>query len=508
MALVEAQPAYKIYAFDRGWRIIRYVTENLFKRTDIAARWWFNKKNDVLVWGTLKGTFIKYWCYVIVVGMVIAGCIQYIMAMLMAVLFVIVQSLLLSLWAALSLLIIGLLFVGTFIYSRFYRIFFRCTDCHKEMDIPTFICPACATKHTRLWPSVYGIFAHRCKTCETPLPTQRLTIPGLPAMTKRDKLVRICPHCGTQMNADIGTGTNVHIPIIGGPSAGKSNYIVMATKGFKELYESVYHYSIAFTDTKHEQDYRESVYRLSSGRELVKTPQVIAHAFNLKIQAPRAQVPKLAYIYDVAGEAYNTSENTQMQEYYKYINGIVFVIDPFAIADYVYSHQVDVMRYQALIRPSSLDVMHAYERMFQMFENSVGLRRGRRFPHPIAIVITKVDALNLEQEIGSNAARTLIAQNAASSEEEAINTLVRSFLMRYGLDHFVRDVEMQFSRVRYFSCSALGRMPDPVDSRTFLPVRVIEPLLWLLSSAKAIPPMKKVEATLPMPQVMPPQQMT
>ncbi len=505
MTLFEVQPAYKIYAFDRGWRIIRYVTENLFKRTNVTARWWFDKGKDVLAWGALKGSFAKYWSYVVMVGMMAAGGVQYVTAMMMAGLFVAVQSILLSLWAALSLLAIGILFVCTFAYSRFYRIFFRCPDCHKEMDIPTFICPSCAAEHTRLWPSVYGVLTHRCQACNTKLPTLRLKIPGLHVVTERDKLSRICPHCRTQINASIGTGTNIHLPIVGGPSTGKSNYIVMATKAFKELYESAYRYSISFTDRKHEQDYIESVNRLSAGRELMATTEVVAHAFNLKIQAPKALVPKLAYIYDVAGEAYNTSENTQMQEYYKYIDGIIFVIDPFAIADYAHYHESEVMRYQSLIRPSSLDIMQAYERMFQMFEDSVGLRRGRRFPHPIAVVITKVDALNLEQEIGSGAARMMMMQDSSLSEEEAINKLVREFLIRYGLDHFVRDVEMQFSRVRYFSCSALGRMPNPTNTWSFVSVRVAEPLLWLLASAKAIMP-PKAEAVAPVPQVMPPMQ--
>jgi len=534
MALFEVQPAYKIYAFDRGWRIMGYVTENLFKRTDVAARWWFDQGKSVLAWGELNGSFAKYCSYVVMAGMGIAGCVQYLTAMIMAFLFVVIQSILLLLWAGFCLLIIGILFAVTFTYSRFYRIFFRCPDCHKQMDIPTFICPTCATEHTQLWPSIYGILTHRCKTCEARLPTLSMKIASTNAVTERDSIKRICPHCHTQMNVGIGKGTNVHIPIVGGPSAGKSNYIVMAVKGFKELYESRYHYDISFTDSKHKQDYTESVRRLSSGRELMATTQVVAHAFNLKVQAPvpswsHAQAgsyvsrlalyvaslwhvlttgrTKLAYIYDVAGEAFNKSETTQLQDYYKYINGIIFVIDPFAIPDYKHNHQTDVARYQSQIRPSSLDIMQAYERMFQMFESSVGLRRGQRFPHPIAVVVTKVDALNLEGEIGGNAAQAMMLQDPSISEEEAIHKLVRNFLNRYGLDHFVRDVEMQFSHVRYFSCSALGRMPDPADGRSFVPIRVAEPLLWLLSYAKAIMPQAaKARTTTPAPKMTPPVQ--
>src|SRR3989442_537795 len=138
MALYEVQPAPKMYAFDRGWRIMRYVTENLFKRTDVAARWWFNKARDSINYGNRKSMFIKYWAYVLVVGLGLAGAAQYVSAMILAGLFLLVQSILLSIWVAICMVLIGFLAMCTFAYSRFYRIFFRCSDCHKEMSIPTF----------------------------------------------------------------------------------------------------------------------------------------------------------------------------------------------------------------------------------------------------------------------------------------------------------------------------------------------------------------------------------
>ena len=495
MATFEVQPAYKIYAFDRGWRIMKYVTETLFKRTDVAARWWFTKAQDAFARSKTQGSFVKYWMYVYMIGLYLAGAVQYVIAMLFAGLFLAVQTILLSLWVAFSIIMIGLLTVCTFTYSRFYRIFYRCPDCHKEMSIPTFICPTCSERHTRLWPSIYGILAHRCKgnanTCDTKLPTLRIEMPGMKLM-KRDDLVRICPNCTSQLNAGIGTGTNIHFPIVGGPSTGKSNFIVMATKEFKQRYETENHYSITFTDSKHELDYNENVRRLSTGRELLKTTEVVAHAYNLKIQSPKSRVPKLAYIYDAAGEAYNQSENTSQQEYYKFIDGIIFVIDPFSIPVYRSIHAQDIQFYQDLIRPSQLGVADAYARMFDMFEDSAGLHKGRRFSHPIAVVVTKVDALNLEYEIGSFAAQNMMnADPSITTEGDAINLLVRNFLVQNDLDDFVRNIELQFSNVRYFSCSALGRMPLLNDNRAFMPVRVADPLIWLLSRAKAIEPVQE-----------------
>src|SRR5579884_352643 len=128
MAIFEPQPAFKMYAFDRGWRIMKYVTEHLFKRTDVAARWWFNKAQATYLRSKTQGNFAKYWMYVYMIGLYLAGGAQYLSAMIMAGLFLAIQTILLSLWVVLSIIIIGILTLCTFAYSRFYRIFYRCPD--------------------------------------------------------------------------------------------------------------------------------------------------------------------------------------------------------------------------------------------------------------------------------------------------------------------------------------------------------------------------------------------
>ena len=86
------------------------------------------------------------------------------------------------------------------------------------------------------------------------------------------------------------------------------------------------------------------------------------------------------------------------------------------------------------------------------------------------------------------------------SEEDAISLLVRHLLYNYGLGNFVRDVESQFTNVKYFSCSALGRLPSQTDTRSFQPIRVLDPLVWLLVNAKAI---KAVQSQARLPKAKP-----
>lgn len=492
MNLYVPQPAYKIYAFDRGWRIMNYVTSHLFQRTDKQARWWFGKAQNVILWASSKEWYAKYAAYVVVGGLWLAGGSQYISAMIIAALFLALQAVLLSIWAAFSAIFMGLLSAYNVIYSRIYGIFYRCPDCHKDMPIPTYICSACHTEHTRLWPSIYGVLSHRCTGCETKLYTMG---------AGRKKLERICPHCRRPLNAGVGTGTNLHIPIVGGPSTGKTNYIVMATRALLESYQAA-RYAITFTDPYHQRTFEENVQRLDQGRVLVKTTEVVPQAYNLSIKAPRALVPSIAYVYDAAGEAFEDSKNTDSQVYYKYIDGLIFIIDPSAIPAYHSIHQGEIALIDKQLRPGTLDVMQTYERMVEMFASSVHFQKGRRYTHPIAVVVTKTDALNLESEIGAPAAQLLMQHTPTiTSEADAIHTLVRDFLNSYGLDYFVRELELHFSNVRYFSCSALGRLPsfqDAIsqDMSSFTPLRVGEPLFWLLSQTKAIKPLvQKAQVT-------------
>jgi len=352
------------------------------------------------------------------------------------------------------------------------------------MSLPVFLCP-CGARHARLYPNHYGIFWHRCKQCNTRLPTI--------GFLGRKELSRLCanPSCNRPLNPGIGEGTNVHIIILGSRSVGKTNYIIMALREFKHTFENMYRYTITFTDPVHKRNFEESLRRLDNGQELKMTPDIIPHAYNLRIKALRAWVPKLMYVYDAAGEVFNDSRHTRRQEYYKYTQGIIFVIDPCTITEYYRAHEMEIERIRDSIRPGSSDVMSTYTRMLSMFEASKGVRNEGRYPQPVAVVLTKADALKLEEEIGAPAAQSLMAQDPSKyiTEEDAISTLVRDFLSAYGLDNFVRDLEAQFVDVKYFSCSALGRLPIQTNRQEFIPIRVLEPLRWLLTHAKAIKPM-------------------
>jgi len=116
-------------------------------------------------------------------------------------------------------------------------------------------------------------------------------------------------------------------------------------------------------------------------------------------------------------------------------------------------------------------------------EEHFGLEPTARIKQPVAVVVNKTDAFDLEQVIGEPAAQALIqASPEPVTAEMARSQVVREQLLRWDQAHLVQQLEARCARVRYFTCSSLGRMPDST-TRPFEARGVLEPLLWILGRA-------------------------
>jgi hypothetical protein len=478
--LYEKQPAKLMYPFGGGWQVMKYVKDNLFKRTQSAANFWYTQGAKFKAKaGYESKALLKYYYWSAYVGFQLSGFLQFVSAQITVSIFFAIQFLILVFWMSFSMALMGFLAGWNFLYGYYYKIYTRCNVCHSQMNIPVYVCPVCASEHTRLWPSVYGIFHHTCLKCGSDLPT-------LDRMGRK-KLTRKCVACSNPMNTGIGGEINAHIPVIGGPNSGKSNFIFMATNQFIEKYAHPNGIEVAFRDEKDNQTYEENLKLLSSGNTLLKTPDIIPQAYNLSVKGPKERIGHIVYIYDAAGEAYVNEINTaQQQAYFQYIHGVILIIDPFSI-DYFYrENENEINKIKNAIKPSNLNVMDAYARMVTELEASFGVKRGEKFKQPLAVVISKTDALDLEERIGRVAAQVQMAKDPSMKEADAINGLVEQFLVENQLGNFLRDLQLQFENVRFFSCSALGRLPDSSNHASYEPVGVLDPFLWLLGEVGVV----------------------
>lgn len=471
------QPARLIYFYDEAWRVMLYTLRRVWAPTrNNAAAWWARAAALRTQAAALPATWQRLpqrgWYYVLNAGVLLGSSFYFVAQLLILVLGSVGQLLFNLGGMLLAVLLVPLLWAINRVNAAYYRIYFRCphANCHAQMDVPIFLCPDCGTEHTNLRPSRYGVFYHHCKgaegdTCNYPLPT--LDVLG------RRSLERICPTCRRDLPAAIGRATNLHIPLVGGPSAGKSYLLAAATH---ELHNGPVAKQLGLTTTlptaDHEQQVQRRIERLKQGSRLAKTSDADENvsAVTLQLRTATKRLPQLLYLYDAAGEHYGTQNRAMQQVYYKYVGGIFLVIDPFSLPA-VRERYAAKLQASATVAPSTETPEDIYMRMLDV------LRTYDAHPErvPVAVILTKADAFDLDEHVGEAAADRLMARYPNLRQKaDALNILVQQFLVDNGATNVVLNLRNQFERVRYFSVSV-------VAEDRYQPQRVTAPLAWMAS---------------------------
>lgn len=485
------QPAFLLPAYGRVWHINRYLWQHVWGSTQHSALAWSRRS---AAWHTRarrrprSGAFsiaVTIGEYGVAAGLYLGGGFHYIAAFLIVGGVTLVLGLAALLTVVATSALVLLLSLLNRLYAAYYRITIRCPNCHSEMPIPVYPCDRCGTLHDRLWPSVYGVRFHECKgllpdgtVCHNRLPTSD--------WWGRQRLDRLCPTCGYTLGQGIGRETNVHIPIVGGPTAGKSSFLAAAVHELVHIYGPQHNLTAHLPSPEAKAGLGRAVSALKSGQSLEKARDAgdSASAYTVEIKRRGRRVSSLLYLYDAAGEYFTREERTLRQVYFRYVQGVIFIVDPFSIDQVRAEYSRQLAAAPRDLAPSAENLESIYERMLRVMETSQGLHPGKRFSQPVAVVVTKADAFDLEQHIGLPAARALMQRDPRLRlEEDAINVLVEQYLVRKGAYNFVSSLHGQFSAVKFFSCSTRGYDPDAHASTT----RTLQPLLWIMGEAGALP---------------------
>jgi len=325
------------------------------------------------------------------------------------------------------------------------------SECYKPISLPVYICPNCGELHRRLVPGSYGIFRRRCKCDSGRLPTL--------ALLGRRKLEAQCPHCSRPLSKEIGTATNIHVPLVGGASAGKTNYLI-ATVIAIDADSKVHQRQISFPEDRDQRVFDVNKALFEQGRPVAKTKDLSPDSFLMRLVEPSGR-SSLLYIYDAAGELYADSADVRrLQKYFEYVDGVLFLIDPFSIGQVRTDYAKRIVEVADDLRPSNELPQDVYDRMITTWRDFSKSKRGIR-KTPFAVVITKTDAFDLSTSIGSE------------------SSSIRQWLMRSGEGNLVRSIEKDFDTVHYFASSALGHLPT--EQNAFAPRGVLAPAQWLLN---------------------------
>lgn len=363
------------------------------------------------------------------------------------------------------------------------KIGYACPDCHKRRE-PFFRCSKCSSLIKDLKPSRYGVFLAKCGSCGDQLPT--LDLNG------RLRLAKVCSNsgCSQDLKDDaLGNQSEYHIAVVGAASSGKTNLMVMAIHQLEQAFAPANQLSLAFANQREERTYRLWIKGFQSGRVMGKTGVApTPKAFNLSIQ-PTQGMGSLLYLYDAAGEDFLSEDSLQSHSFQNYVDGVLFVVDP--LAETTVRSAVSDPRLTAELTQSNPAVVEASSimaRLVSSLERALRIGAGKRFPVPLAIAVTKVDACGLEAELGGirDITRQYATMAEAVREAEAYTDSPRRFLERAGLQSFLRIADSRFSRVACFAVSALGRVPNPNDNSPFRPRGSVTPLVWLMCRIGAL----------------------
>jgi GTPase SAR1 family protein len=434
------EPAFQLYVLNQLRADLSAAMEHawteMVKFRDSCVRYADKYNSGVttpLAWGVVAGGYIA--------PLIGAG-----LGLIVAAPILLVAGILLvGAWA-----LVGVLRLAESVRAKVRGTAYECPVDHERFPLPVYICPGCGAEHHYLVPGRWGIFRRDCECGSVSLPT---TVLG-----GRQRVPQRCPS-GHPMSGLIGYAETLRIALVGGASVGKTTYLAAAMLEFERDAE-LKRLAVNVVEDSSEA-YGEVVGALKAGRLPEKTQVSGNPALVTEVQGDKRS--RVLYAYDVAGESYESSDEARNLRFLEVPSGLVLLVDPLAIRRVAEEHESELSQVRDAVLPSQEDPSRVLERTV------AALIEGGAAPKdiPIAVVIAKTDVFGIGEEIEA-------LRNGAG------DAAPRAWLDQNGAGNFVRAVEAEFKQVRWFTCSALGRVPDPADRRPFEPDGATAPLLWLL----------------------------
>ncbi len=315
---------------------------------------------------------------------------------------------------------------------------------------------------------------------------------------------RICPRCHNELPNTTGIVKNYVLAVIGGRNTGKSHFIATVIDVLKNQIGSQFDAALYQVGDETISRYRNEFWEpLYMRKEFIEATQ--AANVNLSVKQPmifRLVFRRKGYLgfgtassitlvfFDTAGEDLKSLTNIMIET--KYIcraSGIIFLLDPL---------QIPAVRNQL---PSSVDLPPMYSdadpsnivsRLLSLFQQVDGLKPDQKIKVPVAFCFSKLDAIKSLLEPGSRLPQPG-SHNGYFDEDDAdsIHTEIWNHLQNWMGSGFNQQIDLAFKAYHYFGFSAIGNPPVSKGRLDVIkPLRVEDPLLWLLAQLKLIPSRK------------------
>lgn len=315
--------------------------------------------------------------------------------------------------------------------------------------------------------------------------------------------VRVCGSCHSDLPSDYCDQDSRIIALVGAKASGKSTYVSVLVNELNHRVGQAYHASLAAMGQSTQQRDKEMAEDLYERLRLPDATRPAALGFNdpllYRLSLPRKGLlggsgtrHTTLVFFDAAGEDLAGAE--AMDRYTRYLSaadGIVLLVDPLqlgSVRDRLPVHEGPPL---PVVETSPQQI--AADLAAQLRAHGKGKARGR-VSTPIAVAVTKTDMLRPLLDPHSPLLRNA-PHSAGSYDTEdrlAVHEELRSLLNDWDSGALLRQLELDFAELSLFGLSALGA-PPPADAPADVPksgpqpIRVEDPLMWLLSRRGLLP---------------------
>jgi GTPase SAR1 family protein len=294
---------------------------------------------------------------------------------------------------------------------------------------------------------------------------------------------RVCPECHNALPPAYVEHPGRIVALVGAKNAGKSTYIAVLLHELMNRVGTELDASLVACDDRTIDRYKRDFARpLYDQRKLLPTTPSAATAprepmvFLLSRSREsrwRSRVESLALVlFDTAGEDLRSRDVRDLHlRYLQAADAVIYLVDPAELPGTPGAGEGD---------DDPVDVL---ARVTETLRERHGLRPGERLRIPLAVALTKIDALGPEVARQSALHRERgLAGRLDLDDREAVHEQVRALLHDWQAAPLDRYLDQHYAEYSLFGVSALGGVPydGQVGAGGVRPYRVEDPLLWLL----------------------------
>lgn len=313
-------------------------------------------------------------------------------------------------------------------------------------------------------------------------------------------LRRVCPHCHNELAGDYCDVPSRLVALVGAKNAGKSTYIAVFIRQLLNQVGKELQASLMACDDRTSRRYREHFERpLYERGELLPVTQSAASelheplVYRLTLTRRwwrlRRRRALTLVLFDTAGE--DLTSNDSVDQHLRYLgvaDAVVFLVDPLELPGARSYLRVEASAGPA-VAPAD-DPLDVIRRVTALLRAAHGRPPPKRLPLPVAVALTKIDALG--EQVAAQSQLHLPRPRTGRldlADRGLVDEQVRALLEDWGAGAIDRELANSYQAHALFGLSALGHPPKAggVDPAGISPHRVEDPLLWLLHRFRMIP---------------------